>query len=106
MPDGPQVLHPGLFEVRQIRRVMDDAHGVGLREAGAQPVDEVVVGRVPRGLQGLTGHGPTRYSPVGTTSPPAAATPPVPLGLAPGRLRRTAGRATRSHPENASRPCG
>ncbi len=56
--DRTQVLDPGLLEVRQVRRVVHDTHGVGLGEPGPQPVDEAVVRRVARRLEGLAGHGP------------------------------------------------
>ena len=63
MADGPQVLDAGLLEIRQIGRMVDDAHRVGLGETGAQPVGERVVRRVACGLQRLAGHGCGRTPP-------------------------------------------
>src|SRR6202011_2066131 len=81
-------LIPGFLQARQIGRMVDDAHSVGLCEAGTQPVREVIVGRVPGGLQGLTLHDPTRYSPVGTTSPSSASALPIPSAKFPGVAAR------------------
>jgi hypothetical protein len=63
VPDGPEVLDARLFQVGQIGRVMDDPHGIGLGEAGAQPVRERIVRRMECGLQGLAGHGPSATPP-------------------------------------------
>ena len=59
MADRLEKLDPGLFEVGQVGRVVDDPHGVGLGEAGAQAVREGVVRPVARRLQGLAHHSRT-----------------------------------------------
>ena len=45
-----QVRDPGLFEIRQVTAVVDDAHRVGLGEANPDSVGERIVGRVERRL--------------------------------------------------------
>ncbi len=73
MADRAEELDPGLFEIGQIGRVVDDTHGVGLGKARPQPMDERIVGRITRRLQRL----------------PQGSSPPSPVQRLPGAVRRT-----------------
>ena len=69
MPNGPEVLHPRLFEVRKVRGVVHDSHRIGLGEARAQPVTERVVLPVTRRLQGQSSHALRATPPSGRCRP-------------------------------------
>jgi hypothetical protein len=53
MADRAQEFNPGLFQVGQVRRVVDDTHGVGLGEARPKTMNERIVRRIARRLQRL-----------------------------------------------------
>ena len=85
VPDGPEVLDPGLLEIGQIGRMMDDPHRIGLGETSTEPVRERVVRRIARRLQGLAGHDPRLL--------------PCRAGRGPGRpMRSAAARCQTVHP--------
>ena len=98
--EGAQPLDPGLLQPRQVGGVVDHPHGVGLGEAGPQPVAEAVGGGVGGGLEGGA-HLPSLT---------AGAAAPSPGGPAPwdkiGAWRPTTDRPLRRRPPPEARPHG